>query len=52
LVSDEMQLVERVLRLLDDSGLRERLGAAGRARVEREFTLPRMLEEMAALYAR
>lgn len=52
LVSDEMQLVERVLRLLDDDGLRERLGAAGRARVEREFTLERMLGEMAELYAR
>ena len=52
LVSDEMQLVERVLRLLDDPGLRERLGEAGRRRVEDNFTLPRMIEEMTALYER
>jgi glycosyltransferase involved in cell wall biosynthesis len=52
LVSDEMQLVERVLRLLDDPGLRERLGEAGRQRVEDNFTLARMIEQMTALYER
>ncbi|PCI39774.1 MAG: hypothetical protein COB53_02575 [Elusimicrobia bacterium] len=51
LVTDEMQLIERVLRLLDDPGLRARLGEAGRKRFEDEFTLERMMKEISALYA-
>lgn len=34
-------LAERIGWLLEDEALRKRLGAAGRARFEREYTLPR-----------
>ncbi|MCU1504872.1 MAG: putative glycosyl transferase [Ilumatobacteraceae bacterium] len=36
--------------LLDDAGLRERMGAAGRRRVETEFTADRMTADIAAIY--
>ena len=36
--------------LLDDQGLRRRLGAAGRATVEQRFDLRRSAEELAALF--
>jgi glycosyltransferase involved in cell wall biosynthesis len=39
-----------MLRLLDDGGLRARMGAAGRARVEEEFTLGRLRERLRQLY--
>ena len=38
-----------LVRLLTDSGLRKRLGAAGRARVERSFTWDRQAERLAEL---
>lgn len=37
-------------RLLDDAALRSRLGAAGRARVESQFTQTRMLDQIEAVY--
>lgn len=41
----------RVLReLLEDGALREKMGAAGRARAEAEFTLDRMVERVESVY--
>jgi len=40
----------RILALLGDQPLREAMGEAGRARVEREFTIPAMKERLEALY--
>jgi glycosyltransferase involved in cell wall biosynthesis len=37
-------------RLLEDAGLRARLGAAGRARVEDEFTIGRLRERLRLIY--
>jgi len=39
-----------IVRLLADGALRERFGAAGRERVEREFTLARLRERLRGLY--
>ena len=52
LVKSESELLERCQELLDDEGLRRRLGDAGRERVRREFSRERMLAELSALYAR
>lgn len=41
---DATALRGAMLRLTEDAELRERMGAAGRARVEERFTLPKMLE--------
>lgn len=43
---DEDALAEALDRMLGDAGLRERLGAAGRRRVEREFAWERVAERM------
>jgi glycosyltransferase involved in cell wall biosynthesis len=51
LVRTEVELLERAQELLDDADLRRRLGAAGRARVRREFSRERMLSELSRLYA-
>lgn len=51
LVKTEMELLERCQELLDDAGLRRRLGAAGRERVRRDFSRERMLGELSRLYA-
>jgi glycosyltransferase involved in cell wall biosynthesis len=45
-------LAEALNRLLGDANLRARLGAAGRQRVEREFSVRQMIEKTAALYRR
>ena len=42
-------LRERILRLARDAKLRARMGAAGRARIEREHAFPRFRERVAAL---
>ncbi|HRU05381.1 MAG TPA: glycosyltransferase [Candidatus Brocadiia bacterium] len=47
---DPESLAAALARLLDDAALRARLGAAGRRRVERDFTLARMIAETEALY--
>jgi len=39
-----------IARLMADAPLRERFGAAGRERVEREFTLVRLRERLQSLY--
>ena len=43
-------LAAALSRLLTDASLAERLGHAGRARVEREFTLSGMAQATGALY--
>jgi glycosyltransferase involved in cell wall biosynthesis len=47
---DTVGLRSRIERLLLDPGLRQRLGAAGRTRYERDFTLARTVEETLAVY--
>jgi sugar transferase (PEP-CTERM/EpsH1 system associated) len=51
-VGDEQALAERLGRYAADPALRARHGQAGRARVERDFSIPRMLADYAAFYAR
>jgi len=48
---DSDTLGRHVLRLLADESLRDRLGRAGRSRVEGRFTLEQHVEAMMALYA-
>ncbi len=45
-------LADRLIRLLTDEALRQRMAAAGRARVEQHFTLQRQTDAMLAVYAR
>jgi rhamnosyl/mannosyltransferase len=47
---DATALREALVRLMSNAELRARLGAAGRARVEREFTLERLRERLRAFY--
>jgi len=47
---DPAALAERLHVLLADAALRERMGRAARARVEREFTWPLVAQRTAALY--
>jgi glycosyltransferase involved in cell wall biosynthesis len=47
---DAAALAERVLRLLDDPGLRRRLGDAGRARVESAFHRDRYARDIEKIY--
>jgi len=49
---DEAALRRALRRLAADAGLRERLGRAGRARVEESFTSDRMVEGVLAVYRR
>jgi glycosyltransferase involved in cell wall biosynthesis len=49
---DHAALAHGIVRLLQDEPLRRRLGEAGRARVVARFTVDRMVEETAAVYAR
>ena len=50
--NDEAALAQALNRLLGDRALSYRLGAAGRARVEQEFSVRQMVEKTAALYRR
>jgi glycosyltransferase involved in cell wall biosynthesis len=45
-------LADRLIRLLTDEALRQRMAAAGRARVEQHFTLQRQTEAMLAVFER
>ncbi len=45
-------LADRLIRLLTDESLRGRMAAAGRARVEQQFTLKRQTEAMLAVFER
>ena len=47
---DDEALGRAIARLIADAPLRARLGAAGRARVEEEFTLGRLRERLRLLY--
>ncbi|HET8655825.1 MAG TPA: glycosyltransferase family 4 protein [Longimicrobiaceae bacterium] len=47
---DPAALAEAMIELGGDAGLRERMGAAGRARAERDFSLERMLDRHEALF--
>lgn len=49
---DPSALGQALVRLVSDPAQRARLGAAGRARVERDFSLGRMIDEVARLYRR
>lgn len=51
IVRNEVELLERSQRLIDDKELRLKLGAAGRERVRREFSRARMISELSRLYA-
>jgi glycosyltransferase involved in cell wall biosynthesis len=45
-------LAARIIELLRDPDLRGRMGAAGLARARERFTVERMVEQIAAVYAR
>lgn len=47
---DTASLADRLLTLLSDTALRERMGQAGRRRVEREFDLTRQTAKLEKLY--
>jgi len=49
---DHTALAQAIVRALKDEGLRRRMGDAGLARVRERFTVERMVEETAAVYAR
>jgi glycosyltransferase involved in cell wall biosynthesis len=49
---DGAALADAIVGLLRDDALRRRMGEAGRARVEKKFSVERMVEETAAAYAR
>jgi glycosyltransferase involved in cell wall biosynthesis len=48
---DEATLADRLSRLLRDAGLRHRMGAAGRAKVESKFSAATAVAQLEALYA-
>jgi glycosyltransferase involved in cell wall biosynthesis len=47
---DPEELAERIVRLLDDAPLRQRMGEAGRTKVQAEFVLERTVQKYADLY--
>ncbi len=47
---DPHALAAAINRLIDDPGLRARMGAAGRARVLQEFTIEKMVDRVMAIY--
>ena len=47
---DPQAFADRLLRLLDDDRMRQRMGEAGRAHIEREFRMERIVDEYRALY--
>jgi L-malate glycosyltransferase len=49
---DAAALARAIVRALQDESLRQRMGAAGFARVRERFTVERMIEGTAAVYAR
>ena len=51
-LNDDQAMADRVIRLLDDPGLRSRMGRAGADRVKREFSAQVMGERLEAIYTR
>jgi L-malate glycosyltransferase len=49
---DHREMARQIVRLLGDAALRQRMGEAGLARVRKDFTVERMVERTAAVYAR
>ena len=49
---DHQALAEKIITLLKDQALRERMGSAGLTRARRLFTVERMVEETAGVYER
>ena len=49
---DARALADAIIRALRDASLRQRFGTAGLARVKARFTVERMVEQTAAVYAR
>jgi glycosyltransferase involved in cell wall biosynthesis len=49
---DPRALAARIVQLLKDETLRQRMGRAGLARVRRLFTVERMVQETAAAYTK
>ena len=47
---DAIALADRILHLLDDRGLRARMGAKGRILVERSYSIDKMLDRMEDVY--
>jgi glycosyltransferase involved in cell wall biosynthesis len=47
---DHVAMADRVSRLIDDPGLHARVGEAGRQKMESEFSLDRMVNDMLAVY--
>ncbi|MGE0609867.1 MAG: glycosyltransferase family 4 protein [Pirellulales bacterium] len=47
---DRPAFASAILRLLENNDLAQRLGAAGRQRIESEFTVTRMIDRFASLY--
>jgi glycosyltransferase involved in cell wall biosynthesis len=51
-VGDVPALSERVRELAHDAALRQRMGARGQTRIEREFAIPAMVQRYRDLYTR
>jgi len=49
---DHREMARQIVRLLGDPALRKRMGEAGLVRVRKDFTVERMVERTAAVYAR
>jgi glycosyl transferase family 1 len=49
-LADSVGIMQFLRRLIDEPGLSERLGRAGRERIEREFSIERMVDSYAELY--
>ena len=49
-VGDDLRLAQTLISLMDDQMLKERLGHAGRARIEREFSMESYLDKMLEIY--
>jgi glycosyltransferase involved in cell wall biosynthesis len=49
---DAGSLAQQIVRLLEEPGLRDRLGAAGRRKVAERFTWQRIAAETRSAYAR